>query len=88
VEGEDALEVEDTWRWRLGLGGGEEVFGESGRGIASMREKGPAVGEKMLGRRCGEGGGGDAWAAAYVGKKEMLGRQRRGFGIAAQAVRN
>jgi hypothetical protein len=85
VEGGRRVGGEDTWWRRLGLGGGEEVSGEFGRGIASMREKGPMVGEKILGRRCGEGG--DAWAAAYVGK-EMLGRLRQGFGIAAQPVQN
>jgi hypothetical protein len=82
--GEDAPVVEDTWWRRLGLGGGEEVSGEFGRGIASMRENGPMVGEKILGRWCGEGG--DAWVAAYVGKEEMVGRQCRCFGIAGQPV--
>jgi hypothetical protein len=84
--GEDAPVVEDTWWRRLGLGGGEEVSGEFGRGIASMRENGPMVGEKILGRWCGEGG--DAWAAAYLGKEEMVGRQCRCFGIAGQPVQN
>jgi hypothetical protein len=44
---------------------------KSDRGIASRREDGLAVGEKMLGRRRGEGG--DARAAAWGGDVGALG---------------
>jgi hypothetical protein len=47
------------------------VAGESGRRIASRREDGPAVGEKMLGQQRGEGG--DTGAAAWGDDVRALG---------------